>query len=136
MTSPTPAGPDRRRSFSLRFSDWLSRVLVRLKVDEVPHIKRIIVTVVGSTILVGGVLMFFTPGPAIVVIPVGLAVLGTEYAWARRWLRNARKMARKAVSQTQRIFSPNTTSNPAADPAAARPVPARPEAVESGKLPS
>ena len=132
MTSPTPAGPERRRSFSARFSDWLSRVLVRLKVDEVPHIKRVIVTVVGGTILVGGVLMFFTPGPAILVIPAGLAVLGTEYAWARRWLRNARKMAKKAVSQTQRIFSPNS----AADPAVERPVPARPEAVESAKLPS
>ena len=132
MTSPTPVNPDRRRSFSVRFNEWLSRVLVRLKVDEVPHIKRIFVTVVGGTILVGGVLMFFTPGPAIVVIPAGLAVLGTEYAWARRWLRNARRMAQKAVSQTQRIFLPNSAAHPAAE----RPAPARPDAVESGKLPS
>ena len=80
-------------------------MLVSLKVDEVPHIKRIIVTVVGGTILVGGVAMFLTPFPAVLVVPAGLAVLGTEYAWARRWLRNARKMANKALSQTQRIFS-------------------------------
>jgi hypothetical protein len=97
-----------RVPFNARFSNWLSRVLVRLKLDEVPHIKRIIVTVVGGTIVILGVLMFFTPGPAILVIPAGLAVLGTEYAWARRWLRNARAMAKKALSRTQRIFS---TSN-------------------------
>ena len=136
MTSPTSVNPDRRRSFSVRFSDWLTRVLVLLKVDEVPHIKRIIVTVVGGTILVGGVAMFLTPFPAILVIPVGLAVLGTEYAWARRWLRNARKMAKKALSQTQRIFSSSGPAHPPDAPATPEPAPARQETVESGKLPS
>ena len=128
MTSQTSVTPGRRRSFSVRFSDWLSRVLVCLKVDEVPHIKRIIVTVVGGTILVGGVAMFLTPFPAILVIPAGLAVLGTEYAWARRWLRNARKMAKKALSQTQRIFSSGDATE--------KPVRDRPEPVESGEMPS
>ena len=128
MTSQTPVKPERRRSFSVRFSDWLSRVLVCLKVDEVPHIKRIIVTVVGGTILVGGVALFLTPFPAVLVIPAGLAVLGTEYAWARRWLRNARKMAKRALSQTQRIFcSGDPTEKPVRD---------RQEAIENGKLPS
>ena len=136
MTSPTSVDPDRRRSFSIRFSEWLSRMLVLLKVDEVPHIKRIIVTVVGGTILVGGVAMFLTPFPAILVIPVGLAVLGTEYAWARRWLRSARKMAKKALSQTQRIFSSGGASRPSEALAAPEPASARQEAVESGKLPS
>ena len=136
MTTETPVNPDRRRSFSVRFSDWLSRVLVRLKVDDVPHIKRIIVTVVGGTILVLGVLMFFTPGPAILVIPAGLAVLGTEYAWARRWLRNARKMAKKALSQTQRIFSSTGAADPPDAPAAKESAPACHDPVESGKLPS
>ena len=136
MTSPTSVQSDRRRSFSTRFSDWLSRVLVSLKVDEVPHIKRIIVTVVGGTILVGGVLMFLTPFPAVLVIPVGLAVLGTEYAWARRWLRNARKMAKKALSQTQRIFSSSGSSDAAELPGAEKPASARREIAESGKSPS
>ena len=128
MTPQTLVNPERRRSFSVRFSDWLSRVLVCLKVDEVPHIKRIIVTVVGGTILVGGVAMFLTPFPAVLVIPAGLAVLGTEYAWARRWLRNARKMAKRALSQTQRIFS-------SGDPAE-KPVRSRQEVIENSELPS
>ena len=36
------------------------------------------------------------PGPAVIVIPLGLAVLATEFIWARRWLRKARKMFKQA----------------------------------------
>lgn len=53
--------------------------------------RRIAVLVVGSTILVIGVVMLVAPGPAIVVIPIGLAVLGMEFAWARLWLRKVRE---------------------------------------------
>ncbi len=106
MISPKPVRRAPRRSFSLRFNEALQRLLVRLKVDEVPHIKRVIVTVTGGTVIVLGFLMFLTPFPAVLVIPAGLAILGTEYAWARRWLQSARRVAKKAVSQTQLILSP------------------------------
>jgi uncharacterized protein (TIGR02611 family) len=43
--------------------------------------------VVGFTILLAGVAMIVLPGPAFVVIPLGLAVLATEFIWARRLLR-------------------------------------------------
>ena len=39
-----------------------------------------------------GVAMIVLPGPAVVVIPLGLAILGTEFLWARLWLRRARKL--------------------------------------------
>ncbi len=52
--------------------------------------RRIAVLAVGSTVLVIGVIMILTPGPAIVVIPLGLAILGAEFAWARIWLRKLR----------------------------------------------
>lgn len=48
--------------------------------------KRIVLTIVGFTVLAIGVAMIVLPGPAFVVIPVGLGILGLEYAWARRWL--------------------------------------------------
>ena len=51
----------------------------------------IAIAVVGSTVLVVGIIMIVTPGPAIVVIPVGLAILGMEFAWARIWLRKVRQ---------------------------------------------
>ena len=48
--------------------------------------KRLVVTVIGFTILAAGMAMIVLPGPAIVVIPVGLAVLATEFIWARKLL--------------------------------------------------
>ncbi len=53
--------------------------------------RRIVVGVVGATILLLGILMIVTPGPALVVIPVGLAILSIEFAWARHWLRRLRE---------------------------------------------
>lgn len=52
--------------------------------------RRIAIGVVGSTVLLVGLVMIVLPGPAIVVIPIGLAILGLEFAWARYWLRKLR----------------------------------------------
>jgi len=48
--------------------------------------RRLIVIVAGFTILVAGIAMIVLPGPAIVVIPIGLAILATEFVWARKLL--------------------------------------------------
>ncbi|MDJ0701256.1 MAG: PGPGW domain-containing protein [Woeseiaceae bacterium] len=53
--------------------------------------RRIVIGVVGATILLLGVIMIVTPGPALVFIPVGLAILSIEFAWARIWLRKLRE---------------------------------------------
>ena len=53
--------------------------------------RRIVVIAVGSTVLLIGIVMIVVPGPAIIVIPVGLAILGIEFAWARSWLRHIRE---------------------------------------------
>ncbi len=53
--------------------------------------RRIVVGVVGATVLLIGVVMLVTPGPALVVIPVGLAILSIEFAWARAWLKRLRE---------------------------------------------
>ncbi len=53
-------------------------------------VRRIALTVVGLTILAIGIVMIVAPGPAIIVIPLGLAVLGLEFAWARLCLRRLR----------------------------------------------
>jgi uncharacterized protein (TIGR02611 family) len=57
--------------------------------------KRIVVTVVGFTLLLAGLVMMVGPGPGLLVIIAGLAVLGTEYAWARHWLERARAQAHR-----------------------------------------
>lgn len=44
-------------------------------------------TVVGAVLVTAGVVMLLTPGPGIVTIVVGLAVLAREYRWADRLKR-------------------------------------------------
>ena len=53
--------------------------------------KRIAIAVIGTSILAVGIVMIITPGPALVLVPVGLAILGLEFAWARSWLMRLRE---------------------------------------------
>lgn len=59
--------------------------------------RRIAVAVVGGTVLVVGIVMIVAPGPAFVVIPAGLGILGLEFAWARRWLKKVKAKAQQAL---------------------------------------
>ncbi|HEV8572722.1 MAG TPA: PGPGW domain-containing protein [Actinomycetota bacterium] len=59
--------------------------------------KRIAVTVVGFVVLIAGVVMMVTPGPGIVVILIGLAILATEWAWAERALDRAKETGSGAL---------------------------------------
>jgi Putative transmembrane protein (PGPGW) len=65
----------------------------RLIVHSARTARRIVVAVVGATVLLLGVALLVLPGPALVVIPIGLAILGAEFAWARHWLRRLREGA-------------------------------------------
>ena len=65
-------------------------------------VRRIIVFLIGSTILVAGVLMLVLPGPGIVVIIVGLAILATEFAWANRLLTHARDRAARVAAKLRK----------------------------------
>lgn len=60
--------------------------------------RRITIGVIGATLMVTGVAMFVLPGPGTVVLALGLAVLGIEFAWARRWLHKLRSAAEQAAS--------------------------------------
>jgi len=71
------AGPNRHETGSTTSLDW---------------IRRIIVAIVGFTVLLIGVALLVLPGPAFIVIPLGLAILATEFVWARALLKKARDM--------------------------------------------
>jgi tellurite resistance protein TerC len=53
--------------------------------------RRVVIGVVGGTILLLGIVLIVLPGPAFVVIPAGLAILSIEFAWARRFLHKVRE---------------------------------------------
>jgi len=71
------------------------------------YMKRSAVTVVGVCLVLGGIALMPLPGPGILVVVAGLAVLATEYVWARRLLRRAKAEAERAqeeaVASTARI---------------------------------
>lgn len=67
----------------------------RLRI-AVRQVRKIIVLVIGGTVVLAGLVMMVLPGPAIVVVPAGLAILATEFVWARRLLRRARDQFRSA----------------------------------------
>ena len=73
------------------------------------QIKRIVVMVIGGTVLAAGLALIVLPGPAFIVIPLGLAILAIEFAWAKRWLRSARAIlplnSKKAASATKKRIS-------------------------------
>ena len=59
-------------------------------------LRRMVVAMIGFTVLLVGIAMIVLPGPAVAVIPLGLAILATELLWAKRLLQKARAtLARK-----------------------------------------
>src|SRR5262249_5149971 len=87
----TPIGADRERRFhqkSLAHSNGellmrssMKRFFSHWYLDNIKVGRRLIVSVVGATVFLIGIALLVLPGPAFVVIPVGLAILATEYAW-------------------------------------------------------
>jgi uncharacterized protein (TIGR02611 family) len=64
---------------------WLRGI--REKVDRAPYLKfayKVFIALVGGVIVLAGIIMLVTPGPGWLAIFLGLAVLGTEFHWAKR----------------------------------------------------
>ena len=75
-------------------------------------IERIIVAVVGGTVLAVGFALVVLPGPAFLVIPAGLAILAIEFAWAKRWLRKAKGFLPGKNSQKKQETPSSSSSSP------------------------
>ena len=58
---------------------------------------KVVVTLVGTAVLTAGLIMMVTPGPGLVGIAAGLAILSTEWDWADRWLQVARRKIDEAL---------------------------------------
>lgn len=69
---------------------WLREFSRRTGLDRNPRIRKFLVALIGGTILLIGFALVVLPGPAVVVIPIGLALLASEFAWARRIIRRGK----------------------------------------------
>lgn len=71
---------------------------------------RVMFAMAGATVTLAGLIMLVTPGPALVVIPIGLAMLALEFAWAEEMLERAVERAEAAkrtateASRAQKLF--------------------------------
>lgn len=91
-----PADPGDHRA-GRSHDHWWNRVHDRLHANPALSLTtKLAITTVGSLVIVAGLVMMVTPGPGIVGIILGLAILSTEYEWADRWLLKARQKAHEA----------------------------------------
>jgi uncharacterized protein (TIGR02611 family) len=65
-------------------------VIRRLSAVSYTFARRVVIGVIGGTVLVGGFIMILTPGPGLAAIILGLAILAIEFAWAKLWLAKVR----------------------------------------------
>ena len=54
-------------------------------------VRRLTIAVIGFTVLLIGIALLVLPGPAIIVIPIGLTILASEFVWARNILKKIKK---------------------------------------------
>lgn len=77
---------------------WWSRTHRRLHSNRATSIAtKVVVTLVGLLVLAFGLVMMVAPGPGLVGIVAGLAILATEWEWADRWVRAARRKLAQAT---------------------------------------
>jgi tellurite resistance protein TerC len=83
---------------------WPSAACKARRVKEVSlrAARRVVVAVVGGTVTAIGVALIVLPGPAFLVIPLGLSILATEFVWAKHWLHRAKEMAANVTNKVKR----------------------------------
>ena len=102
MQGPSPDLPDAVPNLPpRRFVVWIWR-----------QARRVVVFVFGSTVLLIGIAMIVLPGPAVVVIPLGLAILATEFVWARKWLDYAKRQMETLASQAAKFSRHDDQATP------------------------
>ena len=76
---------------------WARKIRERIGLNLLPKVlRRVIISLIGGTIVLFGMALIFLPGSGSVVIPIGLIVLATEFAWARWLVRRGKHAVRTA----------------------------------------
>jgi tellurite resistance protein TerC len=93
--------PERRASPLAGDMERLVRITYR-------QARRAVILLLGSSVLAAGLAMVILPGPAFIVIPMGLAILAVEFAWARRWLNRVKA---ELAEVKEKLGSKESTGN-------------------------
>ena len=85
---------------------WVRKTLDFFGLRNWPVARKIVVSVIGGTIVIIGIALLVLPGPGSVVIPLGLLILASEFAWARYILRRGKNIVRETKRKMgQRVES-------------------------------
>lgn len=72
-------------------------------------VRKLFIAIIGGTVVLIGLALLVLPGPAFIVIPIGLAILATEFAWARHLLNKAKAMVTKKEAAEPQKAKPEKT---------------------------
>jgi len=67
--------------------------------------KKAVITVVGVLLVLVGVALIILPGPAVILIPLGLGILALEYPFARKWLVKFQRWLRVSARKADAYFA-------------------------------
>ena len=83
---------------------WLQKWIARFGLESRPRLRRFLIGTIGFSVVLIGLVMIVLPGPAFIILPLGFAILASEFAWARRvWRRGqilVSRVRRKPVSRS------------------------------------
>lgn len=83
--------------------------------------RRIVIAIIGSTVVLLGIAMLVLPGPGLLTIVLGLMLLGVEFAFARRWLAEIKRRTRPVAEKALRKIRRRPGEPPGGDGAASSP---------------
>ena len=70
--------------------------------------RRVVILIVGMTVVLLGILMLALPAPGTLTIILGLTILAFEFAWAREWLKRVRAVADRVQDRVRQAFDSNS----------------------------
>jgi len=71
------------------------------------QIRKLVIFLIGTSVVLIGCVLFFTPGPAIIVIPIGLAILATEFIWAKKILKKFKETTSSIAKSAKDVIRKN-----------------------------
>ena len=85
---------------------WLQKWITRFGLDTRPALRRFLIGTIGLSLVLIGLAMVILPGPAFIVVPLGFAILASEFAWARRvWRRGKILVARVRSGRRTKVVT-------------------------------
>jgi tellurite resistance protein TerC len=70
-------------------------------VSIVSKIRKIVITIIGFSVIAIGCALIFLPGPAFIIIPIGIAILSIEFKWAKKLLTKVKEKLGKKYKTSQ-----------------------------------